>query len=97
MRRALDESLKQLPKFLLLVDGLRDKKLPKDLEQTIAEARSVAGKALAQEFGLDVSLLCDTGYQHELVRALIVASGDLDVDVPDWLAGSTPLGISAPV
>ena len=38
----------------------------------------------------------ESGVQHVLVKEIAKRSGDPDVDVPEWLAGRTPLGIDNP-
>ena len=53
-------------------------------------------KALAKEFNIDYPGQL-SGYWAGLFKALIVDSGDLDVDIPDWIDRGFPLGIDRPI
>eukprot|EP00971_Amphidinium_carterae_P197478 3919156-Amphidinium_carterae.1 len=38
-----------------------------------------------------------TGYETDLVQELVRRGGDPEQDLAQWMAGSTPLGISVPI
>ena len=72
------------------IDSLGSVEVLAELDQAAKKARAL----LAREFKTE---LVETGVQHILLRTLGKLSEDPDVDVPDWLAGNTPLGIERPI
>ena len=65
-----------------------------DIPTEMLDLAQKVRRSLASQFGVHVT---ETGIQAELIKAIATESGDPDLDVPTWLAGETPLGITQPI
>ena len=72
------------------IDSLGSDEVLVELDQAAIKARALLARELKTE-------LVEAGVQINLLRTLGEMSEDPDVDVPDWLAGNTPVGIERPI
>ena len=100
--RALDEALSLCPDFVSMVDRLGAEMSPEETEasaKTLLEGGRVAAAKLAWMMGgKDIAeTKGPTGWRWALMRSIIQATGDPDVDLPGWFQGNTPLGVTEPI
>jgi hypothetical protein len=98
--KVLDELLVEGNPFEKVVTLLRgEKQLCNDtvnfwLKPLAQQARENIALALGKTSGATMG---PTGWCVSLIAALTEHAGDPDVDIQDWLAGRTPLGITQPI
>ena len=101
VRRVLDEAVRDFPEILKLTRALKGDVNAEEIDELAGSCKK-AWKATAER--LAASLGCKdwehegpTGWRTNLLRAIVKAANDPDVDVADWLDGNTPLGIKQEV
>ena len=97
--RALDEALSSCQDFLSMADRLGAEMSPEETEAsaiTLQEGGRVAAQKLARSMGLGEveNIKGPTGWRWALMKGIIEATGDPDVDLPGWFRGHTPLGVT---
>ena len=103
LRCAIHGALDSSPKVESLLNSLhadssREGQLRSRAQLQLAAEAAGQRAAVALGTRLGVSpAASDTGYRAELAQAITELAGDPDSDVPTWMGGNTPLGISAPI
>ena len=100
LRGAVHEALDGVGEVEAQLESLGAGACADSVGDALQKAAAAAGDWAANLLGSRLKVspeVAPSGYRAELARVVTEQAGDPDVEVPDWLGGFTPLGISAPI